>query len=116
MLREETQRQELGDACLGSCHVRKRGAEDAERGIHLADEGHGYEFSKRKPVYRFFAKHLKLRLSQITGDDDEITEKFFKPLPKEKLIVFTEEHPRPKHSLDGSEACLAALRKAQGKP
>ena len=34
---------------------------------------------------------------------------------REKLLVFTKEHPRPKHSLNGSEACLAALRKAQGK-
>ena len=83
--------------------------------FHLADEKHGYEFSKRKPVYRFFAKTLKLRLSQITGDDDEITEKHFKALPKGKLLVFSKEHPRPKHSLNGSEACLAALRKAQGK-
>ncbi len=91
------------------------GAANNAENFHLADEKHGYEFSKRKPVYRFFAKHLKLRLSQITGDDDEITEKHFKSLPKDKLAVFTEEHPRPKHSLDGSEACLAALRKAQGK-
>ena len=83
--------------------------------FHLADEKHGYEFSKRKPVYRFFAKTLKLRLSQITGDDGEITENFFKSLPKEKLLVFTEEHPRPEYALRGSEACLAALRKAQGK-
>ena len=91
------------------------GATGNAENFHLADEKHGYEFSKRKPVYRFFAKHLKLRLSQITDDEDEITEKHFKALPKEKLLVFNEEHPRPKHSLDGSEACLAALRKAQGK-
>lgn len=83
--------------------------------FHLAEEGHGYEFSKRKPVYRFFAKTLKLRLSQITGDDGEITEDFFEALPKEKIKVFTKEHPRPKHAIQGSEACLAALRKAQGK-
>ena len=82
---------------------------------HLADEKHGYEFSKRKPVYRFFAKHLKLRLSRITNEKDEITEDFFKALPQEKLLVFNEEHPRPKNSLQGSEASLAALRKAQGK-
>ncbi|MFP6855398.1 MAG: acetylxylan esterase [Opitutales bacterium] len=91
------------------------GAINRVENFHLADEKHGYEFSKRKPVYRFFAKILKLRLSQISGDDDEITEDFFKPLPKEKLVVFNEEHPRPKHSLDGSKACLAALRKAQGR-
>lgn len=91
------------------------GATGNAENFHLADEKHGYEFSKRKPVYRFFAKHLKLRLSQISGDDDEITEKHFKVLSKDKLLVFTEEHPRPKHSLDGSAACLAALRKAQGK-
>ena len=83
--------------------------------FHLADEGHGYEFSKRKPVYRFFAKTLKWRLSQITGDDGEITEDFFEALPKEKIKVFTKEHPRPKNAIQGSEACLAALRKAQGK-
>ena len=91
------------------------GATNKVENFHLADEKHGYEFSKRKPVYRFFAKTLKLRLSQISGDDDEITEEFFKTLSKEQLLVFNEEHPRPKHSLDGSEACLAALRKAQGK-
>ena len=83
--------------------------------FHLADEKHGYEFSKRKPVYRFLAKTLKLRLSQITNEDGEITEKFFKSLTKEQLQVFNKENPRPKHSLAGSEACLAALRKAQGK-
>jgi hypothetical protein len=82
--------------------------------FHLADEKHGYEFSKRKPVYRFLAKTLKLRLSQITDEDGEITEKFFKTLTKEQLQVFNKENPRPQHSLAGSEACLAALRKAQG--
>ena len=83
--------------------------------FHLADEGHGYELSKRKPVYRFLAKTLKLRLSQITNQDGEITEDFFEALPKEKLLVFTEENPRPKHALQGSETTLAAFLKAQGK-
>ena len=91
------------------------GAENRVENFHLADEKHDYGFSKRKPVYRFFAKALKLRLSQISGDDGEINEKHFKPLAKEKLLVFTAEHPRPKHALQGSDACLAALRKAQGK-
>ncbi len=81
--------------------------------FHLADEGHGYEFSKRKPVYRFLAKHLKLRLSQITDEKDEITENFFQPLPAEQLFAFNADHPRPGNALQGSEACLEGLRKVQ---
>ena len=89
------------------------GAPGNVKNHHLPDDKHGYEFSKRQPVYRFFAQHLKLRLSRITDDKDAITEDFFKPLEASQLYAFTEEHPRPKHAVQGAEACLAALRQAQ---
>ena len=89
------------------------GAPENVENFHLADEGHGYEFSKRKPVYRFFAKHLKLRLSQISDQKDEITEGHFKMIPATQLFAFNDEHPRPAHALKGAEACLAGLRKVQ---
>ncbi len=80
---------------------------------HLPEDKHGYEFSKRQPVYRFFAQHLKLRLSRISDDEEKISEDFFKPLKAEELFAFNDSYPRPNHAVQGAEACLAALRKAQ---
>ena len=71
---------------------------DAEPNVenaHFADEGHDYGPSKRKAVYSFFAKHLKLNLEAIKNDAGEIDESFVTLLELPDLAVFTDDHPRP---------------------
>jgi hypothetical protein len=75
------------------------GVKKKVQNIHFPDEGHGYEFSKRKAVYPFLAKNLKLRLSNILDDKGEISEEGIVIEPYEKLVVFSEKNPRPPYAV-----------------
>src|SRR5262249_54034476 len=55
---------------------------------------HNYNLNSRETVYNFFNKHLKL------GQAEPVKEQKFTPLEPKELSVFTEEHPRPKKSVD----------------
>jgi hypothetical protein len=70
---------------------------------HFPDEGHDYGFSKRKPVYAFFADQLGMDLSQITNDSGEIDESFVTVLPRTALQVFDAEHLRPAYAVVGND-------------
>ena len=63
--------------------------------VHLPNDKHGYEFSKRKAVYPFLAKHLKLNLNSVTNNKGEIIEENIVLEPYEKMVVFSEENPVP---------------------
>ena len=76
---------------------------------HFPDEGHDYGPSKRKAVYRFFAKHLGLDLSQIQNSAGDIDESFVKLLSLDELAVFDSSHPRPAHAVKPCEAVLKLL-------
>ena len=69
--------------------------------FHLPDEGHDYGFSKRKPMYRFFAKHFNLDLDNVAAADGSIDESGTVLHNIEKLSVFTPEHPRPESAKEG---------------
>jgi dienelactone hydrolase len=75
------------------------GAESSVENLHLGDEGHGYEFSKREGMYRFFAKHLDLTLVNITNEDGVIDESFVVIQDYEDLYVFSDDNPRPAHAV-----------------
>jgi uncharacterized protein len=70
---------------------------------HFPDEGHDYGFSKRKPVYEFFADQLGMDLGQILNDSGEIDESFVTLLPRTALQVFDADHPRPSYAVVGNE-------------
>lgn len=85
------------------------GAEGNVENAHFADEGHDYGPSKRKAMYPFLAKHLKLDLARIQNDAGEIDESLFKPRSSEELAVFDGEHPRPERALTDGDEIVALL-------
>ena len=69
---------------------------------HFADEGHDYGPSKRKAMYAFLAKHFKLPAEDI--DESKITVR-----PREELLVFSNDHPRPEAALTDADQIIAQL-------
>ena len=67
---------------------------------HFAEEGHGYQLSKRQAMYPFMVKHMGLDskgvLDMKTGVFDESKNTIEKP---EQMRVFTKANPMPKHAL-----------------
>lgn len=85
------------------------GAQKNVENFHLPQEGHDYGWTKRDPVYRFFAQSLGLQRIPVayptnrTPPEDVVIE------PHEKLLVFDKEHPMPGHAIQGTEAIAAQL-------
>ncbi|WP_373513730.1 alpha/beta hydrolase family protein [Persicitalea sp.] len=77
---------------------------------HFADEKHDYGPSKRKAMYPFMARYLKLDLGQITDASGAIDENLVKVLPRADLEVFTAAHPRPDRAIVGGEAVMGLLK------
>jgi len=65
----------------------------------LPDDKHGYELSKRKFVYPFLAKYLKLNLSVIQDKNGEIDESGNVIEPYEKMKVFSASNPLPDYTV-----------------
>jgi len=74
--------------------------------VHLPNEGHDYGISKRTGAYKFFAKHLKLSLDNITKPDGSIDESFVVIENQDDMYVFNDEHPRPAHAVSAEAAEL----------
>jgi hypothetical protein len=87
------------------------GAANKVENAHFPEEGHDYKFSKRKPVYKFFAKHLGLDLSKITNATSEVDESFVTVQPFNDLKVFTDKTPRPAYAIKGNENVIALFSK-----
>jgi len=68
--------------------------------VHFADEGHGYQMSKRQAMYPFMVKHMGLDPSGVldpdTGTFDESKTTIERP---DQMRVFDEQHPLPDHAL-----------------
>ncbi len=79
------------------------GAADRLDHVHLAKEGHDYGPTKRDPVLRFFAKHLKLDLSAILNGKGEIDDSPVTIEEKAQMLVFTPQHPRPAYAIKAIE-------------
>jgi dienelactone hydrolase len=71
------------------------GAEDLLQNAHFPNEGHDYGPSKRQAVYPFFAEHLDLDLSPVTGQGGEIDESSFVAETRDELLFFGPEGPWP---------------------
>jgi uncharacterized protein len=82
------------------------GAGDKVEYAHFPEEGHGYEFSKRKAVYPFMARHLKLDLSKIKDRKGNITEEKVKIEPYEMLVIFNDKFPVPKHAIRSNDGVI----------
>jgi dienelactone hydrolase len=85
------------------------GAADNVENAHFAEEQHDYGPSKRSAMYGFLAKHLGLDLSRIRDSRGGIDESFVEVHDRERLLVFTSEHPRPASALMDAERIIAQL-------
>jgi SSS family solute:Na+ symporter len=56
--------------------------------VHLPDDNHDYGLSKRIPMYRFMARHLRLDLDAIQHKDGSIDETHCTVEPDSALFVF----------------------------
>ena len=84
------------------------GAESKLDNAHFPGERHGYEATKRFPVYNFFGNYLKLNAGRIYNEKG-FDESFVKVLSKEDLCVFNDKHPLPANALQGDEAVMKYL-------
>ena len=85
------------------------GAIDKVAGAHLLYEGHGYEYSKRLPVYQWMARHLKLDLGAVELPGGGVDEAGAVVEDSKSLHVWTAEAPRPKDAPTGTEAVAKVL-------
>jgi len=67
--------------------------------VHLPNDKHGYELSKRKAVYPFLAKYLNLNLKAIQDKNGEITEDGIVIEPYETMKVFSASNPLPEYAI-----------------
>lgn len=58
--------------------------------VHLADEGHDYGKNKRLPVYKFMARHLNLKIENVSDGVGNVSESFVSLLDRKALSYFTE--------------------------
>ncbi len=84
-------------------------AEHKVENVHLPAERHDYRYSKRAPVYNFFAEYLQLNGGAIPYEDG-YKEDFVTILPKDDLKVFNDNHPLPANALQGDDAVMAYLK------
>tara|TARA_Y100001934_G_scaffold270006_1_gene354237 strand:- start:1404 stop:3266 length:1863 start_codon:yes stop_codon:yes gene_type:complete len=70
------------------------GAEKKVANAHFENEGHDYGDSKRQAAYPFLAKHLKLDLKGVLGEDGKVDESFVTHESYEQMLVFNGKYPR----------------------
>ncbi len=75
------------------------GAGNNVKNIHFPNEGHGYEISKRKAIYPFFAIQFKMNLDAITDEDGNISEAGIEVEPYEMFEVFSKDNLRPDYAV-----------------
>ncbi|RPI03899.1 MAG: acetylxylan esterase [Calditrichaeota bacterium] len=74
--------------------------------VHLADEGHDYGYSKRVPMYIFFARHFKLDIAQVLGPDSKPDESFVIIEEPNSFMIFTADRPLPLTAIKTNDAVL----------
>jgi putative membrane-bound dehydrogenase-like protein len=86
------------------------GAGGLVKNVHFEDEGHDFGPSKRKLVYEFFARHLRMTRNSFMAfgdkkpqDLDLLPEDLGRITiePPEKMAVFDDRHPLPGNALTG---------------
>jgi pimeloyl-ACP methyl ester carboxylesterase len=85
------------------------GAEADVENAHFAGEGHDYGPSKRAAMYRFLAEHLRIDLSHISDRKGHIDESFITVHPRDRLLIFNVDHPRPPYALTDAEQIISQL-------
>jgi len=84
-------------------------AESKLDNAHFPGERHGYEATKRYPVYNFFDHYLGMDAGKLPYKN-AFDESFVTILPKEELMIFTDKNPIPANALKGDEAVMTFLK------
>lgn len=80
------------------------GKENNVENVHLPTEKHDFGFNKRKAVYEFFAKYLRLNLKQIQVADGSIVDTSITIEPENAFYVFGDKGEKlPAHAVKGFE-------------
>ena len=82
---------------------------------HILYEGHGYEYTKRLPMYKWMARHLKLDLDAVSLTGGGVDETDTVVEDEASLHVWTKEHPRPAGAPVGTEAVGKVLEAQKAK-
>ncbi len=91
------------------------GVENNVENVHLTGEHHDFGPSKRKAVYRFFAKHLRLDTAGLLKGD-RLNEDESAVLSIADLAVFRAGSPRPPDAVTGNEAVMNLLNAPGAAP
>ena len=91
------------------------GAEKNVANAHVLYEGHGYEYSKRLPMYKWMARHLKLDMDAVALPGGGVDEADTVIEDEASLHVWTKEHPRPAGAPVGTEAVQKVLEAQKAK-
>ena len=76
------------------------GKKNLVENAHLPNDQHDYGPSKRQPMYKFLAVHLKLERGKWASPDGKTMDESSVVIePHQTLQVFTDKHPLPKHAL-----------------
>ena len=82
---------------------------------HLLYEGHDYGYTKRLPMYRWMARHLKLDLAAVELPGGGVDESDTVADDAKTLRVWSDAHPRPKDAPVGTEAVQKVLEQQKAK-
>jgi len=83
-------------------------AESKLDNAHFPGERHGYEATKRYPVYNFFDHYLNLEAGRLPYEN-AFDESFVTILSKEDLMVFNDQNPIPANALKDDAAVIKYL-------
>ncbi len=80
---------------------------------HLPNDHHDYGYSKRVPMYRFFADKFRLNIGNITNATGVVDESGITIEKAAEQYVFDITHPMPPHALKTHAAIVEAFKLAQ---
>jgi dienelactone hydrolase len=85
------------------------GKKDQVQNVHLPHDQHDYGFTKRVPMYRWFAGVFGLNLKAITDKSGNIDESAVTIEPAAAQLVFGEGSPLPPDALKSHDAIVKAF-------
>ncbi|NDW09694.1 acetylxylan esterase [Dysgonomonas sp. 520] len=86
-------------------------AQDQIENVHFPTEGHDYNFSKRKAMYKFVAKHFDLNTSNLLDKNGEFDESKVTVEEEYQMYAFGKNGENlPANAIKGKEALLKVLK------
>ena len=89
------------------------GKKESVKNVHLPLDGHDYGFSKRIPMYHFFAEVFSLNIKAIENKQGEIDESTITIETASQQQVFSKKNPMTSYALRSHEDIVKAFARAQ---